>query len=315
MPLSIQTTVSQWSTAITHTLSLTTPYPGTEVERVQLDRASLPWKMTVRDYNPPIYDNSEIPHLDPGASSDIRFNKVDEEGVDRISIVGRYSIAEGFPRNPKGRTGLGGRGNLPRWGPNKLAVTIFTRYKMEQLPGMAEEADLSASVFNKQGLPVLEVLLVKMVGSEQPIFPQGFVAPKEVARQTHQRVLLDLCFHSSNMGTVARNELVLTTEPLFKCYKEISKSYMDDPMNTDNSWIEVVAASIHDSQGSIHPQLKCGNGVQSADWVTLDEKPDLHQNMAALMKKVVTLLKAYNPYNTTGEALLEAQEEVEEPHT
>ena len=128
-------------------------------------------------------------------------------------------------RNPKGRTGLGGRGNLPRWGPNKLAVTIFTRYqnhgptlillspgngwpitkhtgyhrpqtyfsristlnavyawtwnirnapryKMEQLPGMAEEADLSASVFNKQGLPVLEVLLVKMVGSEQPIFPQ-----------------------------------------------------------------------------------------------------------------------------------------------
>ena len=38
--------------------------------------------------------------------------------------------------------------------------------------------------------------------------------------------------------------------------------------------------------------------MESVEWVSLVERPHIHSNMAAVMKKTLTMLKAYNPYNT-----------------
>jgi len=59
------------------------------------------------------------------------FNKVDEgKNVDRRSYLKIYRVVDGIPQNPVGRTGIIGRGVLPRWGPNHAGLAVVTRYIM-----------------------------------------------------------------------------------------------------------------------------------------------------------------------------------------
>ena len=59
--------------------------------------------------------------------SEINFNLLDGR-VDRRSYEGDYQLdSNGRPLNPRGRTGLVGRGLLGRWGPNHAADPIVTR--------------------------------------------------------------------------------------------------------------------------------------------------------------------------------------------
>lgn len=51
--------------------------------------------------------------------------------MNRKSYVGNYSIKNGFPMNPVGRTGIYGRGLLGRWGPNHAADPVVTRWKKQ----------------------------------------------------------------------------------------------------------------------------------------------------------------------------------------
>lgn len=47
--------------------------------------------------------------------------------IDRRSHLGIYELVNGRPRNPIGRTGITGRGQLGKWGPNHAADPIVTR--------------------------------------------------------------------------------------------------------------------------------------------------------------------------------------------
>ena len=63
--------------------------------------------------------------------TNIKFNQLDQDSngrhVDRRSHCGDYMVSEGLPLNPKGRTGLVGRGVLGRWGPNHAGDPVVTR--------------------------------------------------------------------------------------------------------------------------------------------------------------------------------------------
>ena len=63
--------------------------------------------------------------------------KFGREFLERLQFVnnnsfittGVYGIDEiGRPMNPRGRTGVSGKGNLKRWGPNHQGDVIVTRY-------------------------------------------------------------------------------------------------------------------------------------------------------------------------------------------
>lgn len=58
-----------------------------------------------------------------------KWNSLDGK-VNRVSYEGIYEIVKGRPLNPRGRTGLCGRGVLGRWGPNHAADPIVTRWKI-----------------------------------------------------------------------------------------------------------------------------------------------------------------------------------------
>ncbi|KAL5247129.1 hypothetical protein ACHWQZ_G019101 [Mnemiopsis leidyi] len=294
----VRPTLAQWGSLVLHSQALTSPYPGTDIERFKLEKEQIAWKANFK-YTPPMFDNDEIPQLDPKDPQELRFNHVDKDGVDRISFMGKYTIHEGYPRNPKGRTGLTGRGNLPRWGPNKLVITIVTRYKEQ--PGSGETGEVPGGVINKQGQPVVEVLLLKMTGTQYYVFPQGFLAPSESVKHAHQRVILDLCYDFSNQTRLAQKPVVASMDPVFSQYREISASYMDDHLNTDNAWMEVSAAAVHDNQNAMCSDFKHGSGVDEIQWFTMTERPDIHPNMVTLLRKTLSMMKSYNPYNTPEE--------------
>lgn len=44
-----------------------------------------------------------------------------------------YEVLNKYPLNPRGRTGLRGRGRLGRWGPNHAADAVLTRYGLHFL--------------------------------------------------------------------------------------------------------------------------------------------------------------------------------------
>ncbi len=64
----------------------------------------------------------------------MQYNAYDAvQGVTRCSLQGRVHVARGnqgirgLPLNPRGRSGLAGRGLLPHWGPNHVIVIAITR--------------------------------------------------------------------------------------------------------------------------------------------------------------------------------------------
>lgn len=56
-----------------------------------------------------------------------------------------------MPLNPNGRTGLAGRGALPRWGPNHIETAVVSRWARGR----------KGNVSRKNNSPVVEVLLIR----------------------------------------------------------------------------------------------------------------------------------------------------------
>ncbi|XP_059578264.1 ADP-ribose pyrophosphatase, mitochondrial isoform X5 [Alligator mississippiensis] len=121
-----------------HSKALTSPYPGSSVERSKVPSDKVGWLVEWKDYSPVEYTAASIlvgpKWADPQISDkqfSLKFNEKDGQ-VERKSLSGLYKIENGRPRNPVGRTGLVGRGLLGRWGPNHAADPIITRWKRDK---------------------------------------------------------------------------------------------------------------------------------------------------------------------------------------
>ena len=102
-------------------------YPQTNIARQIISDDEIPWSTNVPDYHPPFYTHvsrkmAKSSFDPPFIPPDAQWNRFDQlVGVDRRTSTpnGIYQIDEqGYPLNPLGRTGLRGRGDLPRWAVN-----------------------------------------------------------------------------------------------------------------------------------------------------------------------------------------------------
>ncbi|XP_075174666.1 ADP-ribose pyrophosphatase, mitochondrial isoform X3 [Anomaloglossus baeobatrachus] len=122
---------------MTHVKALTSPYPGSRVERWPVPQEKVGWSVEWPEYQPVEYTAPSVlarpPWADPPQSSDgfcPQYNALDGQ-VQRTSYERTYEVSDGGPRNPTGRTGIIGRGLLGRWGPNHAADPIITRWKRD----------------------------------------------------------------------------------------------------------------------------------------------------------------------------------------
>lgn len=76
---------------------------------------------------------------------------------------------------------------------------------------------------------------------------------------------------------------------------KIFKGYIDDPRNTDNSWMESQAVNYHDDTGKAFDKfaLKAGDDAKNVRWMDVSHELRLYANHNDLVKEVAKKLNAY----------------------
>ncbi|XP_076301128.1 ADP-ribose pyrophosphatase, mitochondrial [Lasioglossum baleicum] len=262
-------------------------YASSNVKRFEVPENKVPWNVEFLKYKPVKHTASVVvgkPWADPDIGDDLfkpKWNSLDGN-VNRKSFNGDYIIDEnGYPLNPIGRTGIIGRGLLGRWGPNHAADPIVTRWKQTT----SKELEIN-KCSNK---PILQFVAIQRRDSGEWAIPGGMVDPGETVSITLKREFMEEALNSIEKDEISRNELEKSLKDFFEKGEEIYKGYVDDPRNTDNSWMETVAINFHDNDGSIVGRiaLTAGDDACNVKWMDIDEKLNLYANHSEFIKRTV----------------------------
>jgi len=235
-------------------------YPESNMERspvVQRD-----WSEEDSQYHATQYTDQRVleqssngnPRVDGGLlhvlkNNAVQWNSIDSTTippVDRRSGKGKYALFQGLPLCPLGRTGISGRGSLPRWGPNHVAVTCITRNHAN---------DLSKTQ-----------LLVGPLDNELAL-PHGIPASFE-SIEISAHLLGEKLQSLDKLDTL---QSLLADED---CVTEIfKKEVVQDDHNTDNAWVEVYAVNHHFqalAQANAFNAVIFETPTSSLHWIDLD---------------------------------------------
>ncbi|GIY24141.1 ADP-ribose pyrophosphatase, mitochondrial [Caerostris darwini] len=256
-----------------------TVYP---VKRLIVPKDKVLWNVPWADYTPPAYS---APHLsnadwaDPDITDEKFKPKWNEEdnGIDRRSYqqkeILKYDVSDdGNPLNPKGRTGLSGRGRLGRWGPNHAGDAIVSRWKRingtKQLDG--------------ENVPILQFIAILRKDCNKWAIPGGFTNPKETSSSTVLRELFEEAINIKKLS----DETQLALKEFFKDGKLVYRGYVDDPRNTDNAWIETTAINFHDESGDHMRDVALDARDDAADvkWVDVTRDMDVYPPHYAIIE-------------------------------
>lgn len=269
-------------------------YPDSKasVQRLEVPDEKAEWKIEWPEYNPPDYTSNAIkgqiwadPEINDPTFRPL-WNSIDGK-IDRQSYVKEYLIVNGYPLNPVGRTGLKGRGILGKWGPNHAADPIVTRWK--------RTADGKVECDAKTCKPILQFVAIKRRDSGEWAIPGGMVDSGENISQTLKREFLEEALNFLDKGEEEKTKLKEEIESKFNNGIEIYKSYVDDPRNTDNAWMETIAVHFHDDESNSFGSLplNAGDDAVGVRWMTVDRNLTLYANHSTFFKKVVDNVQAH----------------------
>jgi ADP-ribose pyrophosphatase len=209
-------------------------------QRISIDEA--PWVLDCETYDPPYFvdpavlANDRLVVADGWADpEDILALSVDSAPgrTTRMSRPAKRMDEEGRPLNPRGRTGIAGRGLLGLWG-----------------------ANLSVSAVCVRGDPEggLEILLGTVEDTTDVALPKGFVLPDETAGAGFLRVLED------ETGWRPAGE---PTDIVFD-------GYTYDPRQTDHAWVETLAFLVLDKHEDFPGVFESPGQFDEVRWWPLD---------------------------------------------
>ncbi len=168
--------------------------------RITIDQAS--WNIPSPEYNPPYYVDTTVLENDykkiangwADSEEDWKFLQDDgsEDNIDRDE--------EGKPINPKGRTGIAGRGLFGKWGPNPYVILLISRVNKNS--GDTE-------------------ILLQIDSSDDVLLPEKFIKRIETLESTKKNLL---------------GEFFLTENRIINS-KLIHEGYLYDRRQTDNAWL------------------------------------------------------------------------------
>ena len=250
------------------------------------------WNIEWPQYSPVVYTSSNLtnqPWADPPLEThnfNPKWNCLDGK-VNRKSHFSEYAIVDGLPINPIGRTGIKGRGVLGRWGPNHAADPIITRWKRNS-QGVIE-CDL------KTQKPILQFVAIERRDCHEWAIPGGMVDPGETVNHTLKREFLEEALDIFGTSDDEKNLKKKQVEKFFSNGLEIFKGYVDDPRNTDNSWIETVATNFHDDDGShvSEFQLSAGDDALNVKWIDINFDLTLYASHKNFISQVARIRNSH----------------------
>ena len=178
--------------------------------------------------------------------------------AEEATCVGALAFREGtdgryHPLNPRGRTGVSGRGLLGRWGPNHAADPIVTRWSP-----LYEEGTL------------LEVIAIQRKDTGDWALPGGMVDPGEHVSAT---VVREFREEAANLAERPAERQLMEgyIRSLFANGEVVYRGYVDDPRNTDHAWMETTAYHFHCSPAlASRLHLAAGDDSAKVTWLAVD---------------------------------------------
>lgn len=177
---------------------------------------------------------------------------------------------EGEPLNPRGPTGLSGRGLLGRFGANFAADPIVTRVN----PDTGK----------------LEMIAIVREDLNQVAIPGGMVDAGERTSATLARELCEETLGKPEHGTTTEQEKHLAQ--LFESATPVYQGYVDDPRNTDNAWMETQAFHLHLApEQAAQLKLQRGSDASETDWTPITAKMlgNMYGTHGSFVKQAVLL--------------------------
>ncbi|GBM57261.1 ADP-ribose pyrophosphatase, mitochondrial [Araneus ventricosus] len=260
------------------------------VKRMVVPKDKVSWGIPWPEYTPPNYSASHLSNAswaDPDIA-DVKFKpkwNEDDEGIDRRSYdqneTIKYEVIDGCPLNPRGRTGLSGRGRLGRWGPNHAGDAIVSRWKY-----LNGEKQFDA----ESGLPILQFIAILRKDCNKWAIPGGFVDPKEASSSAVLRELFEEAINVKKLS----DEVQMSLKEFFKNGRQVYRGYVDDPRNTDNAWIETTAINFHDESGQHTGNVTLDARDDAADvkWIDIVKDMDIYPPHYAIIEHLKNLLFA-----------------------
>ncbi len=245
------------------------------------------WLVYYPGYQPPFHEDGKLHTMPPPPWADIlvnipnmQFNKMDRN-VNRVSHEGPYKIdpVSGLPVNPRGRTGLCGRGILGRFGPNHAADPLVTRWKKDSKGNF---------ILDSEGNRILQFVAIKRRDTGEWAIPGGMVDARDTVSLTLRKEFGEEALNSLEASPEDRTKLEEMLSKLFANGETVYRGYVDDPRNTDNAWMETVCVNFHDEDGTIFDQFKlhAGDDAVGVKWVDITPDIQLYASHADFVHKV-----------------------------
>lgn len=270
-------------------------YPQSNILRhsVTVDKKS--WDVEFNEYDPPTHTAKPVlnapvwadPTLEKMENFAPKFNDMDGK-INRKSHQGNYKVLNGrIPLNPHGRTGLKGQGLLGRWGPNHAADPIVTRWKRD-------EQNMKV-VHPRSNLPILQFVAIERKDSKEWAIPGGMVDAGENVSVTLKREFGEEALNSLEIKEQEKEDLQKLINQVFNNGVLIYKGVVEDPRNTDNSWMETCAYNFHDNSGDSVGKLSLTSGDDASNvrWMDIDKYLQLYANHEDMIKRVASLHQAH----------------------
>jgi len=229
-------------------------YPSRQ--RVSIDEG--PWILDCPDYDPPYHvdptvlanDSSKVPDgwADPEDVAAIGSELASREAKNRDDL--------GRPLNPRGRTGIAGRGLLGFWGPNLSVASVVIRTNRAQ---------------------ELEILLGQEEDETELELAKGFAHPDETPETCLQRVLA---------GETGWSPETVPDQVVFE-------GYTYDPRQTDHAWVESRAYLLDTGDGAAPESFDPGGEFDEVKWWPLNAETinKVPSGSARFIREAVMALK------------------------
>lgn len=253
-------------------------------------RANSPrlWSECGPDYSPPEFTHPKVLAAPEWAeSADFekavaeRASEADTEKLERLFPSYEPShFEDGRPRNPRGPTGLRGRGVLGKYGANFAADPIVFR------------------IHQADGSEHLQMVSIQRRDNGKWAIPGGMVDHGEQVSETLARELAEEALGKEvdpqqvehwekNLSQIFASEGV-----------EVYRGYVDDFRNTDGAWMETSAFYVllnqrHSQLLQWDLRLVPGDDASDARWmdVSAKELENMHANHSEIVGKAVQILE------------------------
>jgi ADP-ribose pyrophosphatase len=184
-----------------------------------------------------------------------------------LNRTGDYVFDEkGYPKNPKGRTGMKGRGRLGRWGENKAADPIVS------YPVLDVFGQLIAIFF----------CLITRGDNGELALPGGMLETGDSISNTLKKEFGEEACNTDEKTPEEKKAIAAEIDELFKNGEEIYKGYVDDPRNTDDAWMVTTCYSFH-SKAFENFKIEAGSDAKAVQWFrfSVNEEENKHIKLYA----------------------------------